>query len=68
LGLNSFIVNIGVSTSAPTATGTLLAYRDGLTSNQGVITRENENLNGRMIPTYAGITTTLSALIPDAVD
>jgi hypothetical protein len=67
LGLNSFIVNIGVSTSAPTATGTLLAYRDGLTSNQGVITRENENLNGRMIPTYAGITTTLSALIPDAL-
>jgi hypothetical protein len=68
LGLNSFIVNIGVSTSAPAATGTLLAYRDGLTSNEGVITRENENLNGRMIPTYAGITTTLSALIPDAVD
>ena len=67
MGLNSFIVNIGVSTSAPTATGTLLAYRDGLTSNEGVITRENENLNGRMIPTYAGITTTLSALIPDAL-
>ena len=67
LGLNSFVVNVGVSTSAPTATGTLLAYRDGLTSNEGVITRENENLNGRMIPTYAGITTTLSALIPDAL-
>ena len=67
LGLNSFAVNIGVSTSAPAATGTLLAYRDGLTSNEGVITRENENLNGRMIPTYAGITTTLSALIPDAI-
>jgi hypothetical protein len=67
LGLNSFVVNIGVSTSAPTATGTLFAYREGLTSNEGVITRENENLNGRMIPTYAGITTTLSALIPDAV-
>jgi hypothetical protein len=67
LSLNSFIVNIGVSTSAPVATGTLLAYREGLTSNEGVITRENENLNGRMIPTYAGITTTLSALIPDAL-
>ena len=65
LGLNSFIVNIGVSTSAPAATGTLLAYRDGLTSNEGVITRENENLNGRMIPTYAGITTTLSSSISD---
>ena len=67
LSLNSFIVNIGVSTSAPAATGTLLAYREGLTSNEGAITRENENLNGRMIPTYAGITTTLSALIPDAL-
>jgi hypothetical protein len=67
LGLNSFAVNVGVSTSAPAATGTLLAYREGLTSNEGVITRENENLNGRMIPTYAGITTTLSTLIPDAV-
>jgi hypothetical protein len=64
--LTTFIVNIGVSTSAPAATGTLFAYREGLSSNDGVITRENENLNGRMIPTYAGITTTLSALIPDA--
>ena len=67
LGLNSFSARIGVSTSAPTATGTLFVYREGLTSNEGVITRENENLNGRMVPTYAGITTTLSALIPDAI-
>jgi hypothetical protein len=67
LSLTSFVVNVGVSTSAPTATGTLLAYREGLTSNGGVITRENENLNGRMVPTYAGITTTLSALVPDAI-
>jgi len=66
LSLNSFSVRIGVSPSAPTATGTLFAYREGLTSNEGVITRDNENLNGRMIPTYAGITTTLSSLIPDA--
>ena len=67
VGLTTFIVNIGVSTSAPAATGTLFTYREGLTSNGGVITRENENLNGRMVPTYAGITTTLSALVPDAV-
>jgi hypothetical protein len=66
VNLTTFIVNIGVSTSAPTATGTLFAYREGLSSNDGVITSENENLNGRMIPTYAGITTTLSALISDA--
>jgi hypothetical protein len=67
LSLTSFIVRIGVSTSAPAATGTFLAYRGGLTSNEGVITRDNENLNGRMVPTYAGITTTLSALIPNAL-
>jgi hypothetical protein len=67
ISLTSFNVRIGVSTTAPTATGTLFVYREGLTSNDGVITRDNENLNGRMIPIYAGITTTLSALIPDAV-
>jgi hypothetical protein len=67
LSLTSFNVNIGVSTNSPAATGTLFVYREGLTSNDGVITRENENLNGRMVPTYAGITTTLSALIPDAL-
>jgi len=66
LSLNSFSVTIGVTTSAPTATGTLYAYREGVTSNGGVITREDENLNGRMITNYAGITTTLSALIADA--
>ena len=66
ISLNSFSVTIGVSTSAPTATGTLYAYREGVTSNGGLITREDENLNGRMITNYAGITTTLSALIPDA--
>ena len=65
--LNSFSVTIGVGTVSPSAAGTLYAYREGLTSNGGTITVNNENLNGRMIPTYAGITTTLSALIPDAL-
>jgi hypothetical protein len=67
ISLTSFNVRIGVSTTSPTATGTLFVYREGLTSNDGVITRDNENLNGRMIPIYAGITTTLSALVPDAI-
>jgi hypothetical protein len=66
-GLTSFSVNIGISTNSPTATGTIYAYRGGVTSNGGVITVDNENLNGRMIPAYAGITTTLSALIPDPI-
>ena len=66
ISLNSFSVTVGVGTTAPAATGTLYAYRGGVTSNSGVITREDENLNGRMITNYAGITTTLSALIADA--
>jgi hypothetical protein len=60
-----FSVNIGVGTTAPSATGTLYAYRRGYTSNDGLITENNENLGGRMIANYAGITTTLSADIPN---
>jgi len=66
VGLTTFKVRVGVATTAPTATGTIYVYREGVTSNDGVITIDNENLNGRMIPTYAGITTTLFSLIPDA--
>jgi len=62
----SFKINIGVSTSAPTATGTLFAYREGVTSNDGVITTDNENLDGRMITIYAGITTTLLSPVINA--
>ena len=67
LSLTSFSVRIGITASAPAATGTLYAYREGVSSNGGVITVDNESLNGRMVPIYAGITTTLSALIPDAI-
>ena len=66
--LYKFSVNLGVGTTAPTPTGagTTYVYRLGHTSNAGTITNEDENLNGRMIPTYAGITTTLSATITTA--
>ena len=56
-----FTLNVGVGTTAPTATGTLFAYRQGYASNDGRIVVEDENINGRMVPTYAGITTVLSA-------
>jgi hypothetical protein len=62
----SFKINIGVSANAPTATGNIFAYREGITSNDGVITVDNENLNGRMSTIYAGITTTLSSPIINA--
>jgi hypothetical protein len=65
-GGTSFAVRIGVGTTAPAAPSTIFAYREGVASNEGIITEDNESLNGRMIPTYAGITTTLSAAIISA--
>ncbi|ADO97372.1 tail fiber protein [Synechococcus phage S-SM2] len=65
-GGTGFTINLGVSTYAPEVAGTLFGFRDSLSSNGGVITIDNENLNGRMTPTYAGITTTLSAAVVNA--
>ena len=52
---------MGAGTSEPTAYGTGYAYREGFAANSGTITKDDESLNGRMVPTYAGITTVLSA-------
>jgi len=61
--VTTFTLNVGVGTTAPAATGTLYAYREGVTSQNGSITNDNENVGGRMVTTYAGITTTLSAIV-----
>ena len=65
--LTTLELNVGISTQAPTATGTLLAYPTGNTSNAGDITLNDENTSGRMVSQYAGITTTLSSIIADEV-
>ena len=62
IGLTSFTANIGVSTTTP-ATGTARIYRHGLNAFGGFVTEEDENIDGRMLYNYAGITTTLSAAI-----
>ena len=64
--LTSFEAQLGVSTIAPTATGTIFALPEGFTSNSGNITIDDENLDGRMVPTYAGITTTIANSISNA--
>ena len=66
VGLTTFAVRLGVGTVAPGVSGTLFAFNEGVTSNGGNVTVDNENLAGRMIAPYAGITTTLSAAINDA--
>ena len=58
-----FELNVGVQTSSSSPSGTIRAYREALTSNGGAITRRSENIAGRMLPYYAGITTSLYAEI-----
>ena len=65
-GLNKFIVNIGVSTNVPTPLDSTFVYRNGYTSNEGNVTLDDENIAGRQVTSYAGITTTLSAVISSA--
>ena len=66
VGLTTFAVRIGVGTAtAPHLEGTLFAFNEGITSNDGNVTQDDENLAGRMISPYAGITTTLSAAVSD---
>jgi len=67
VGLSTFIINIGISTSIPTVSGTIFAHREGVTSNDGVISADNENLTGRMVANYAGITTTLLYDVSDEI-
>ena len=64
----SFSVQMGVGTSEPTATmdSSQYAYREGYAANMGVITKNDESLNGRMTPVYAGITTVLSGDVINA--
>jgi hypothetical protein len=59
----SFNVSVGVGTTAPDADGTMYAYKFGYASAGGNVSVDNENLAGRQIAEYAGITTTLSSAI-----
>lgn len=63
---NSFNINIGIGTTSPSTSGTIHVYRYGLSSSGGNVSLENENLGGRQVVEYAGITTTLSANILSA--
>ena len=65
IGLTSFTAAVGVGTVTP-ATGTARMYRHALSSFGGVVTGEDENIDGRMTYNYAGITTTLSAAISNS--
>ena len=65
--LTTLELNVGVTTNAPSATGDLLIYPLGNASQGGDITLDRENVSGRMVSQYAGITTTLSSIVADEV-
>ena len=56
--LTSLDLNIGISTSSPATTGTIVVHRYGYASRNGDNTGTNE---GRLTSQYAGITTTISS-------
>jgi hypothetical protein len=63
----SFTINPGVSTVSLTASGSIFVYPLAYSSFGGDISRFSDNSSGRLIPQYAGITTTISSTI-GAVD
>ena len=57
-----FKMNVGLGTVSPTETSqTIFALPEGFTSQDGNVTINNENISGRMVAPYAGITTTLAS-------
>ena len=69
VGITTFTTRIGVGSELPFV-ATLLdsdskVLRTGYTAQDGAITDNEENTGGRMVPIYAGITTTLAATIPN---
>jgi len=63
-----FVVNIGIGTTSPAeSSSSIFALPQGFVSQDGNVTVNDENLDGRMSTQYAGITTTLSDSITDAV-
>ena len=67
LTATSFSAIVGVGTTVPTATGTPFVFPEGYSSRDGVITENNENLNGRMIIAYDNLTSDLSSQTVSAV-
>ena len=65
VGLTTFIANFGLNSTIPSTSGTIYGYTPGFVASGGNITKDNENVGGRLIPQYAGITTTISSAITD---
>ena len=65
VGLTTFTVDIGKSSSIPTISGTVRAYTPGLIPQPGIINLFDENFGGRVLNVYDNLTATLSAQVPN---
>ena len=59
--LSSVVLNVGVNTQAPIATGDIFLFKEGFVSQGGNTNIGDENVAGRMVPFFAGIATSLDA-------
>lgn len=66
INVTTFEVNCGISTTTQSSSGTVVLYRNQISSKGGTLNKNNESTNGRLISDYAGITTTLLAPIVNA--
>ena len=58
----SFTIDIGIGSISYPETGTIRVFPTGFVSQGGASSPEDENTAGRMITSYAGITTTLKGI------
>ena len=63
--VNSIAVKIGIGTTTVTPTGGGFIYRTGVNAQAAGIDRADEASSSRLVPAYAGITTTLAAALTD---
>ena len=67
VGINTFTINVGVSTVPVGTGGVLRAYHSGRTPQGGpLVVLNSENFGARDINPYAGITTAISSEVPNA--
>ena len=67
VGLTTFTVNIGKSSSVPSISGTVRAYTPGLIPQPGIINLFDENFGGRVLNVYDNLTAQLSSPVSDFI-
>ena len=58
----TFTIDIGIGSISYPETGTIFIYPQGFVAQGGASSNDDENVSGRMITAYAGITTTLKGI------